>query len=129
LSDLLSPDIIKERKPMKKVIKSLIRTFFYRDNVLSKTAIFLTWATVLVLILWPFQELFQGHSIYGWVIPPFNPASAASVTSILSFLYLLNHSAMIRGRPGTPEAVIEHIDAVKTTHSAVTSLVPEGTRG
>jgi len=72
---------------------SLVKTFFYKDNKLSKTAIFLTFATLILLLLWPFQALFVGVEFFGWwTIPAFSAGAATSVMGILSTLYVVNHN-------------------------------------
>jgi CHASE2 domain-containing sensor protein len=70
--------------------------FFKKNGQYSKTAIFLSLATIILLILWPIQSLCVGLVIYGWTIPAFNSGSAGAVMTILSTLYVVNKSKLVR---------------------------------
>ncbi len=73
-------------------MKKLVRTFFYKDGKISKTSIFLTIATFLTLLLWPFQALFVGAEFGGWwTVPAFDATSAVTILFTLSTLYVANH--------------------------------------
>jgi hypothetical protein len=75
-----------------KMLKKIIESLFYKDGQFSKTALFLSLATIILLLMWPFQCLFVGVTLFGWwTIPPFSTEAAASVITILSGLYLVNH--------------------------------------
>lgn len=75
------------------------RAFFYRNGQFSKTAVFLSVAVTLTLLMWPFQSLFVGTTFWYWTVPPFNSEAALAVIGVISSLYVANHSSFIRGKP------------------------------
>jgi len=75
--------------------------FFYKDGKVSKTAIFLSLGTFLLLLLWPFQALFAGTEFFDWwTIPEFNVTAGITVLFTLSALYVANHKI-----PGNQETI------------------------
>lgn len=70
----------------------ILNVFGKKDGKISKTAIFLSLATFLLLLIWPFQALFAGVTLFGfWIVPEFSAGAATAVMGILSSLYVLNH--------------------------------------
>ncbi len=69
----------------------IVNTFFKKDGKISKTSIFLSWGTVTLLLLYPFQALFGGIALGWWVVPTFSVSAATAVMGILSTLYVANH--------------------------------------
>ena len=97
------------------MFKRFIDVFIKKNGEVSKTAIFLSIATILLLILWPFQSLFAGTEFGWWTIPDFNAAAAATVLGSLAALYTVNHGWV--NKPGGPSAedfaeIREQIDSV-----------------
>ena len=97
------------------MLKKICRTFFYKNDSLSKTAIFLSCATAIVLLLYFFQSLFAGTEFGWWTVPEFNAAAAATVLGSLAALYTVNHGWV--NRAGAPSAqdfaeIREQIDSV-----------------
>lgn len=75
--------------------------FFYKNGQMSKTAIFLSIATFVLLLLWIFQSLFAGTEFGGWwTIPDFNASAGVTILFTLSALYVANHKL-----PGSQETV------------------------
>jgi len=101
-------------------MKSLIKTFFYKNNSISKTAIFLSLATFILLILWPFQALFVGVNFFGWwVIPEFSASAATSVLGTLAALYAVNHGWTNREGGITTEELAEMRTKMEETMNIV----------
>ena len=72
---------------LKKSLRSIYEAFCYKHGQLSKTAIFLSLATLLLLGMWGFQSLFVGVVFFGWwTVPAFSPGAATSVMATLSAL-------------------------------------------
>jgi len=89
-------------------LKRLLSVFVTKDGQVSKTAIFLSLATFLMLFLWGFQSLFEGVELVdGWTVPAFSPGSATSVMGTLAALYLVNHSPLVRGKGVSAEDIEE----------------------
>jgi len=85
-------------RKVKEFFAVIIKAFIFKDGEVSKTAILLSIAGLVLVTLWPFQSLFAGVCFFGWwTIPVFDPGAAASVITTLSGLYLLNHSKFMRG--------------------------------
>jgi hypothetical protein len=87
-------------------LKRVFQGLFYKNGQFSKTAFFLSLATVILLFLWPFQSLFAGTTLLGWwVIPEFSSSAATAVIGCLATLYLFNHSKLVSSQ--TPEGLAE----------------------
>jgi len=105
---------------LKKAIRSVFEAFCYKRGQLSKTAIFLSLATLILLALWTFQSLFAGVVFFTWwTVPEFSAGAATSVMATLSALYLVNHSKLVRSDPDSPEAFEEAREAVDKVVAAV----------
>jgi hypothetical protein len=95
----------------------MIKFFFYKNGEPSKTAFFLSLATIIVLFLYLFQSLFAGTELAaGWTIPSFSPVAAATVLTTLSGLYTINHGLVNRTGSKLHEqvnAVAEQISTLK----------------
>ncbi len=92
------------------MLKKIIRPFFYKNGVFSKTAFFLTIATVIVLCLYPFQTLFVGTVFAGWwTVPAFNVSAGVTILFTLATLYVTNHNRRLNGKPEvvTPEELAD----------------------
>lgn len=87
-------------------MKTFIRAFFYKNGEFSKTAVFLTAATFILLALWPFQALFAGTELLGWwTVPEFNATAAMTVLFGLGSLYAVNHGWVNKDKGASTEQV------------------------
>ena len=91
-------------------------TFFFKEGKISKTAIFLSLATFIILFLWLFQSLFAGTEFFGWwTIPEFSSSAGVSVLGSLAALYAVNHGWVNKDQGMNPETlrgIREQIDAI-----------------
>lgn len=86
-----------------------VEIFFYKDGKISKTSIFLSFATFILLLLWPFQCLFVGTTFFNewWTVPEFNVSAGVTVLFTLSALYVANHKLRGQQEHITPEQLGE----------------------
>jgi len=101
-------------------MNKLLDIFIKKNNSISKTAIFLSLATFILLILWPFQALFVGTNFFGWwVIPEFSASAATSVLGTLAALYAVNHGWTNREDGITTEELAEMRTKMEETMNIV----------
>jgi hypothetical protein len=72
-------------------MNKIIEVFIKKDKEISKTSIFLSIATLILLILWPLQSLLVGSTFGWWVVPAFDVKTGVTVLFTLSALYVANH--------------------------------------
>ncbi len=96
------------------------KIFFYKNGEISKTAIFLSIATFITLLLWPFQALFAGTVFFSWwTVPAFSASAAVSVLGSLGALYAVNHGWVNREGGITPADIAE----VRASLDSVTNSI------
>ena len=107
-------------------MKRLSQIFFTKRGEISKTAIFLSLATFILLFLWPFQSLFAGMTFFGWfIVPEFSAGAATAVMGSLAALYAVNHG-WVNKQPGeelSPDDMVdlrEKLDSFAQTISGNT---------
>lgn len=82
----------------------IIKALFFKNGKWSKSALFLSSATILVLLLYGFQSLFCGVEFFGWwEIPEFNSQAAGTVLGALAALYVVNHGWVNKDKGPTVE--------------------------
>jgi hypothetical protein len=80
---------------IKSAVNSFVRAFFFKNNSLSKTAVFLTIATAIILGLYTFTGLFAGATLLGWwVVPAFDSGAACALLTVLSGVYVASNSRL-----------------------------------
>jgi len=100
-------------------VRATYEAFCYKHGQLSKTAIFLSLATLILLFLWVFQSLFAGVTFLGWwIVPAFSSGAAASVMGVLASLYLVNHSKLVRGEP-----TVETLEEIRNSMDRIVAAV------
>ena len=96
--------------------------FFYKNGQISKTAIFLSIATFILLALWLFQSLFAGVEFGGWwTVPRFDPSAGVTILFTLSALYVANHKLPGNQEIVTPEQLAELRQQVATLVDSVSN--------